>query len=197
MAATPFANASSGLKRLAQFLAQRRRIMAGSAFGKAINTQPQGPATSTVTQAATTDPNTFAGVRAGAASSAGGPRISDVDRGVGPGTKNISVQPGGERIPQGRSGKFTLAPSGPQPNETRDQFITRHFGTDALASGRFDSTSGGQSQPASQPTPTTTPTPIAPPDLSGLGAELGAASIARSRKRNRNQQAALSGAALS
>lgn len=126
---------------------RKRQQMAGAAFGRAMNTQPQGPATSTVTQAATTDPS--------------------------------------NRTYLGRSGKFTTVQLG-QPGQPSTTPI------------------GGQSQPASQ-TPTTSSTtpeaagPMAAPapDNSGLAAQLGRESVTRSRKKNRSQQAALSGAALS
>jgi hypothetical protein len=162
-----------------------------------------------VTQAATSDPTTQTTIKGrtfGEVREADTAMMEDRSR------RRKGTQTGQTgRTPQGRSGKFTMAPSGQSgqggspSNETRDQFVTRHFGADALVSGRFGQTSGGQGQPAGQTpaTPATSGSPTSPtssqtaaPDT-GLAARLGKESVTRSRRRNKEQQAALSGAALS
>lgn len=143
-------------------LVKKRRGIAGSVFGKAANTQPQGPPTNPLSQAATSSPQV-------GAATIGGPQVSDAARGA---TAGKSVVP--QQSETGQAGTSSF-----QPRRTG---IGKQV---EVSPGRFFTPRGDSG--------TTTP---APADNSGLAARLGAESIARSRKKNKEQQSALSSQAI-
>ena len=157
--------AGLALGALGRLVNSRRQARAGASFGTAINTQPQGPPTNSVSTAATSDPTPpiSARVTANRAARAEATRRSVEafqQQPTGGGT-NKSV---GSRGEQGRAGiGLTEGPI---------SVTSRSPNTQVDAQKPLSVTSGPSA------------------------AEMGAASVARSRRRNREQQATLSGAAV-
>lgn len=155
--------AGLALGALGRLVNSRRQARAGASFGSAINTQPQGPPTNTVTQAATSDP-TPPGLSA---------RVT---------ANRAARRQATETYVEGlQAGRSQQQPPGGGPTKSVGEQGRAGIG---LTEGPISVTSGTSQTPGTAAS-------------TGLTAgEIGAASVARSRRRNREQQAALSGAAM-
>jgi hypothetical protein len=141
--------AGLALGALGRLVSKRRQARAGAAFGSAINTQPQGPPTNAVSQAATTSPMP--------------PTVKSAGQPTGLERQGYQENAGDEASKAPPS--IVRPATGPvQQNVSRDAAQTAN------------------------------PELAAPPEA-GLGARLGAASKARDRRKNLQQQATLAGAA--
>lgn len=150
-------------------LISRRRALRGASFGRAMNTKPQGPPQTPITQAATQGPKNTPGVIAGGAQI---PRIG--------GPKDTpGIVAGGAQIPN-RSGNATIGSGfGGGPTIGTVESGRGQIQTQEVLSGQSIPRQGGD-----------------PIGRGGEATALGEASIARSRRRNRQQQATLSNQAL-
>ena len=170
-------------------LIKRRRGIAGSAFGKAANTQPQGPPTNPISDES--------GPLRGIGSPSG---IASAHSGLF-GSKGLSSTALASNVAGGPFGSKNLVPGSTVTTpsttigaETGSQFQPGRTGVGnqvEVSPGRFYTPRGGGGSSGPE-----TPAAPAPIDNSGLAARLGAESIARSRKKNRQQQAALSSQAM-
>jgi hypothetical protein len=167
--------AGLALGALGRLANRRKQARAGASFGSAINTQPQGPPTNSVSTAATSSPTPPSGGGTNLTPGFGQTSFSsrqrmEVDTGRGASVRQLlstaatSGDSGGE---QGRAS--ALRAMDPAQRSREIERIRREH-----ASSRGSKTS---------------------PD-EGLAARMGAESVARSRKRNLQQQATLSGAAV-
>lgn len=170
--------AGLALGGIAALVNRRRQARAGAAFGRAINTQPQGPPTNPISQAATSDP---------------APQTM--------GTGGVVGRPGPPPGPQAPAIPTTIADPARIDPHGADWRRQQGPGTNAPGRGQ----QGGLvpvtrqlevTPPLSKPETPRQQSPAAP-DLSGLGAQMGRRLVARSRRKNIEQQATLSGAAIS